>query len=58
MKTDDPEWLATMGEFRNSVATHAKMEEEQIFPQLEAEIGEELNDRLTKDLAKASFMMA
>ncbi len=58
MKTDDPAWLATMSEFRNSVAAHAKMEEEQIFPQLEAEIGEELNDRLTKDLAKASFMMA
>lgn len=58
MKTSDPAWLETMREFRDSVAAHAKMEEEQVFPRLEAEIGEELNDRLTKDLAKASFMMA
>ena len=58
METGDPTWLDTMREFRASVAAHAKMEEELIFPQLEAQIGEELNKRLTKDLAKASFMMA
>lgn len=58
MKTSDPAWIETMREFRTSVAAHAKLEEEQIFPQLEAEIGEELNDRLTRDLAKASFMIA
>lgn len=58
METNDPAWLGTMREFRTSVAAHAKLEEEQIFPQLESEIGEELNNRLTKDLAKASFMMA
>lgn len=58
MATDDPAWLDTMREFRTSVAAHAKMEEEQIFPRLKSEIGEELNDRLTKDLAKASFLMA
>lgn len=58
METSDPEWITTMHDFRNSVAAHAKMEEEQIFPQLEAEIGDELNERLTKDLAKASFTMA
>ena len=58
MKSSDPAWIDTMRDFRASVAAHAKMEEEQIFPQLEAEIGPELNDRLTRDLAKASFMMA
>lgn len=58
METSDPAWLDTVREFRSTVAAHAKMEEEQIFPQLEAQIGEELNKRLTKDLAKASFMMA
>jgi hemerythrin superfamily protein len=58
MEAGDPAWLDTMREFRTSVAAHAKLEEEQIFPQLESEIGEELNKRLTKDLAKASFMMA
>ena len=58
METSDAAWIETMREFRDSVAAHAKMEEEQIFPQLEAQIGEELNARLTKDLAKASFMMA
>jgi len=58
MEAADPAWLDTMREFRTSVAAHAKLEEEQIFPQLESEIGEELNKRLTKELAKASFMMA
>ncbi len=58
MKTDDPAWIETMREFRESVAAHAKLEEDEIFPQLEAQISDELNERLTKDLAKASFMMA
>lgn len=58
MGSSDPSWLETVREFRTTVAAHAKLEEEQIFPELESQIGEELNKRLTKDLAKASFMMA
>lgn len=58
MEPDDPRWIDTVREFRASVAAHAKMEEEQVFPQLESELSEELDARLTKEVAKASFMMA
>ena len=58
MESDDPRWIDTVREFRASVAAHAKMEEEQVFPQLESELSEELDARLTKEVAKASFMMA
>jgi hemerythrin superfamily protein len=58
MEADDPRWVDTVREFRASVAAHAKMEEEQVFPQLESELSEELDARLTKEVAKASFMMA
>lgn len=58
MEADDPRWIDTVREFRASVAAHAKMEEEQVFPQLESELSEELDARLTKEVAKASFMMA
>ena len=58
METDDPAWLETVREFRDSVAAHARMEEDQVFPRLKSEISEELDAKLTKELAAASFMMA
>lgn len=58
MEADDPAWIETVREFRDSVAMHAKMEEDQIFPQLKSEIDDDLDAKLTKELAKASFMMA
>ncbi len=58
MDAADPSWINTISEFRDSVAAHAKFEEEQIFPELKSQIDDELNERLTRDLAKASFMMA
>ena len=58
MDADDPAWIDTVREFRSSVEAHARMEEDEIFPRLQSEISEDLDDRLTAELAKASFMMA
>ena len=58
MKADDPAWLGTVREFRDSVEAHARMEEDEVFPRLKSEIDEELDTKLTKELAKASFIMA
>jgi len=58
MEFDDPEWIDTISQFRSSVEAHAKMEEEQVFPRLRAEIDEQLNERLTKEVNRAGFMMA
>ncbi len=58
MPKDSPEWLSVVGEFRDSVAAHARMEEDEVFPQLRAEIDETMDKRITKEVNKAGFMMA
>lgn len=58
MEADDPLWIETVREFRDSVEAHAKMEEEEVFPRLKSEIDDQLDTKLTKELAKASYMMA
>ena len=58
MDASDPAWIDTVREFRDSVAAHAQMEEEEVFPRLKGEIDDALDTKLTKELAKASFMMA
>ena len=58
MEYDAPEWIDTVREFRTSVETHAKMEEEQVFPRLRSEIDDELDARITREVNKAGFMMA
>jgi hemerythrin superfamily protein len=58
MELDDPAWLDTIREFRNSVSAHARMEEDQVFPRLRSEIDDDLDARITKEVNKAGFMMA
>ena len=58
MSADDPAWVETVQQFRNSVEAHAKMEEDEVFPRLRSEIDEELDARITKEVNKAGFMMA
>lgn len=58
MASDDPAWLDVIAEFRASVAHHAAMEENIVFPQLRAEIDEAMDKRITKEVNKAGFMMA
>jgi hemerythrin superfamily protein len=58
MAKDSPEWIGLVTEFRDSVAAHAKMEEEEVFPQLRARIDEAMDKRITREVNKAGFMMA
>lgn len=58
LAADDPAWIDTVREFREAVAAHARMEEDQIFPRLRGEIDEELDARITKEVKRAEFMMA
>lgn len=58
MESDSAEWLSTVREFRDSVSAHARMEEDEVFPRLRAEIDEALDAKLTHDVNKAGFMMA
>ncbi|HEY5458802.1 MAG TPA: hemerythrin domain-containing protein [Sphingomicrobium sp.] len=58
MELDAPNWLETIREFRAAVEAHAKMEEEQVFPRLRSEIDDALDERITKEVNKAGFMMA
>lgn len=58
METGTTDWLLTMRDFRNSVAAHAKLEEEVIFPRLRADIDEKLDAKITHDVNLAGFMMA
>jgi hemerythrin superfamily protein len=53
-----PEWIGLVREFRDSVAAHARMEEDEVFPQLMSLIDETMDKRITKEVNKAGFMMA
>ncbi len=53
-----PEWITKVREFREAVAKHARMEEEQVFPRLKQAISEEQNARLTSKMNRDGFMMA
>jgi hemerythrin superfamily protein len=58
MAKDAPEWLDIVAEFRASVAHHAAMEENEVFPRLRSEIDEAMDKKITKEVNKAGFMMA
>lgn len=58
MAADAPQWLETVREFRNSVARHARMEEDEVFPRFKAEITDEQNKHITSLVNKDGFLMA
>ena len=58
MPKDSPEWLGLVSEFRASFAHHAAMEENEVFPQMRAQIDEALDKRIARELNRAGFMMA
>ncbi len=58
MGSDSPEWLETVRQLRDSVATHARMEEEQVFPRLKQGLTEAQNARITSMVNKDGFAMA
>ena len=52
------DFLEKVREFRTAVETHARMEEEQVFPRLKQEMSEEQNARITSLVNKEGFKMA
>ena len=58
MATDAPLWLETVREFRDSVARHARLEEDEVFPRFKAEITPEQNKHITNLVNKDGFLMA
>lgn len=51
-------WLDKVREFRTLVASHAKMEEEQVFPRFKQALNEEQNSRITSLVNRDGFWQA
>ncbi len=58
MGSEAPNWLEKVREFRSMVEKHARMEEDEVFPRLKAEMSDEQNARITRLVNKDGFMMA
>ena len=58
MATDAPLWLETVREFRDSLARHTRLEEDEVFPRFKAEITPEQNKHITSLVNKDGFLMA
>ena len=58
MGADAPNWLEKVREFRDLVARHAKMEEEQVFPAFKNSLTEEQNAKITALVNKDGFWQA
>jgi hemerythrin superfamily protein len=58
MGADAPNWLDKVREFRDLVAEHARMEEEQVFPAFKRDLNEEQNATITALVNKDGFWQA
>src|SRR5437868_1625591 len=58
MGQDSSIWLEKVREFRQLVSSHARMEEEQVFPRFKQDMSEEQNGRITMLVNKDGFWMA
>ena len=58
MPADAPNWLEKVREFRATVAKHAHMEEEQVFPRFKQGLNEEQNAKITSLVNRDGFWMA
>jgi hemerythrin superfamily protein len=58
MEADDSSWLETVREFRQLVAEHARMEEEEVFPAFKRSLSEEQNAKITALVNKDGFWQA
>ena len=58
MGPDGSNWLEKVREFRQLVASHAHMEEEQVFPRFKADMDEEQNAHITSLVNRDGFWMA
>lgn len=58
MGSDSPNWLQKVREFRELVAEHAKMEEEQVFPKFKRDMTEDENAHITSLVNRDGFWMS
>jgi hemerythrin superfamily protein len=58
MGVDSPTWLEKVREFRQLVAEHAHMEEEQVFPRFKRSLTDEQNAEVTSLVNRDGFWMA
>jgi hemerythrin superfamily protein len=58
MGMDAPNWLETVRQFRDLVARHAQMEEQEVFPKFKRDMTPEQNARITKLVNRDGFWMA
>ncbi len=58
MESDAPNWLEKVRQFRQLVASHARMEEDEIFPKFKQGLSEEQNYELTTMVNRDGFRMA
>lgn len=57
MEKDAPQFLSRVQEFRDLIAEHAKMEEEQVFPRFKDGMSEEQNAKITTLMNKEGMKM-
>ncbi len=57
MAKDSPEFLPTVREFRDLIASHAKMEEEQVYPRFKQSLDEKQNAKITALMNKEGVKM-
>jgi hemerythrin superfamily protein len=55
---EDPRWLSTARSLRDRLASHARQEEEQVFPLLRAGLSEQENTALTRRLNREGLRLA
>jgi hemerythrin superfamily protein len=55
---ESPNWLERVREFRQLVAEHAHMEEEQVFPKFKRDMSEEENAHITSLVNRDGFWMS
>jgi hemerythrin superfamily protein len=58
METDDPSWLEKIRNFRQLVAEHARMEEDQVFPAFKGNLTEQQNAKITSLMNRDGFWQA
>jgi hemerythrin superfamily protein len=57
MAKDSPEFLPTVREFRNLIAEHVRMEEDQVFPRFKGALDESQNKKITMLMNKEGMKM-
>ena len=58
MPKSSPEWIERVRAFRELLEEHIRMEEDEVFPRLRAELGEEGNARLSAAVAREGMKLA